>query len=212
MPVVSGSVTFARHRVEPGDKPRDPRRSLAQALKKHAFSPLDRDGPDEKSSGWVEVEDPDASDFKADAILRGDWLVVSWRVDTLRVPASALKAELATWQRTFTQEEGRPPKKAEKSEQKELLTKKLKKRAFVRTQTCDVAWNLETHNLLIWTASNRVLDDVRGALEDTFKLALTPLTPGALADARGLDESLFPTPELFGSMVVAEAKSRGVAG
>jgi recombination associated protein RdgC len=64
MPVKKGPVTFARFRAfATKPKAKDQRRSHATALRRHAFEPLDREAEEDRSAGWVELDDPDKSEL-----------------------------------------------------------------------------------------------------------------------------------------------------
>ena len=207
MPVLSGSVTFARFRAERTKKKstKQPERSLANALRAAAFSRLDTSGDQERSAGWVQVEDPDAVELAPSSFLFGDHLLVTWRIDAVRVPASALKRELAEWSRRYEEKAGHPPYRADKAAEKEVILKRLRKRAFVATRTHDVCWNQKSDEVQIWAGSRKAIEEVQIALEETFGLALHATSPGARVDAAGLDPAkLRPTAALFGDDVVRE--------
>lgn len=210
MPVLKGAVTFARFRVErTKDEPKDPRRSLAAALRRAAFEPLDPTEDEDRAAGWVELEDQDATDLAPSRFLYGDYLMASWRVDTLRVPTARVNAELDRYARAYEAERGEAPKRADKKAQKELIIKKLRRQAFPTTRTYDVTWNLEADTVFVWASARKIVDEVVIALEDGFGLRLHAQSPGALARASEIpDDEIDPTPELFGADVVQEAASR----
>ena len=107
MPVLKGAVTFARYKVvRTKDEPKDLKRSLSEALRRSAFEELDPGGDEDRASGWVELEDQDAVDLAPSRFIFGDYLMVSWRVDTLRVPTARVKAELDRWARVHEAERG----------------------------------------------------------------------------------------------------------
>ena len=98
MPILAGGVTFARFQADRGKKlSSDTRRSVQRALSGRAFEPLDpaRSGED-RAAGFVELEDHDATAFVS-GVLEGDRILFAYRVDTVRVPASALRSELDRW-------------------------------------------------------------------------------------------------------------------
>ncbi len=210
MPVLKGAVTFARYKVvRTKDEPKDLKRSLSEALRRNAFEELDPGGDEDRASGWVELEDQDAVDLAPSRFIFGDYLMVSWRVDTLRVPTSRVKAELDRWARVHEAERGEPPNRASKKAQKELIIQKLRNQAFPSTRTYDLTWNLEKDMIFIWSSARKVVDEIVIALEDGFNLELKAQSPGALTDAAEISgDAIQPTPELFGSDVVSEAKNR----
>lgn len=210
MPVLKGAVTFARYRVvRTKEDPKDLKRSLSHALRRNAFEALDPTGDEDRAAGWVELEDNDEVELSPKRFLFGDYLMVSWRVDTLRVPSARVKAELDRWSRVHEAEKGEAPTRASKKAQKELILKQLRNQAFPITRTYDLTWNLEKDVILVWSSARKIIDEIVIALEDGFGLQLLAQSPGALADAAEIDDDdIQPTPELFGSDVVSEAKNR----
>lgn len=210
MPVLKGAVTFARYKVvRTKDAPKDLKRSLSDALRRSAFEELDPGGDEDRASGWVELEDQDAVDLAPSRFIYGDYLMVSWRVDTLRVPTARVKAELDRWARVHEAEKGEPPNRASKKAQKELIIVKLRNQAFPSTRTYDLTWNLEKDVIFIWSSARKIVEEIVIALEDGFSLQLQAQSPGALTDAAEVSgDDIQPTPELFGSDVVSEAKNR----
>src|SRR5689334_20786655 len=119
MPVLRGSVTFARFRSDPGKLPKDTRRWLVRGLDRGAFEPLDPSrGDDDRSAGFVSLEDPESTDFSA-GVLEAGRALFAWRVDTIRVKAGAIRAELERWAAAFAAEHGRPPARGEKAHAKD---------------------------------------------------------------------------------------------
>jgi recombination associated protein RdgC len=210
MPVLKGAVTFARFRAErTKEEPKDLRRSLSNALRKSAFEPLDPTSDEDRAAGWVELEDTESTELAPGRFMFGDYLMASWRVDTLRVPAPRLKAELEQWTRAHEAQHGEPPKRAAKKAQKELILKKLRRQAFPASRTYDVTWNLETDVIFVWASGRKIVDEIVVALEEGFGLRLHAQSPGALVERAEISkDNIEPTPELFGQDVVSEARSR----
>lgn len=212
MPIQKGSVTFARYRVDRDQKlPQDLRRWLVKGLKSNAFEPIDRKGDDERASGFAELEDPEATEFGSSTLFHGERALFTWRVDTLKVPASALRAEQEKWQAAFLKEQGRKPTRAEKTEHKATVRHLLRSRATPVTKTHDVSWNLKSGELQLWTASRKVAEEIASTLETAFELKLLPVSPGGKAISRGIpDGQVAPTALLLGvelSQEVAHAQA-----
>ncbi len=208
MPLLKGAVTYARFAATSHKEPvKDPRRSLANALRKAAFEPLDQTGEQDRAAGWVELEDHDATELAPSRFLYGSYLLATWRVDSIRVPAALVRSEIDAWARQFEERAGHPPKRSDKAEQKELVLKKLRRRAFVTTQTFDVSWNQDTNAVQIWAASKKIVEEIQIAIEEAFDVSLQPTSPGARVEASEIDpESVRPTPALFGEDVALEVK------
>ncbi|MGC3999380.1 MAG: recombination-associated protein RdgC [Anaeromyxobacter sp.] len=198
MPILGGSVTFARFKA--GARPRgDVKRWLTQGLRKKAFEPLDpARGDEERAAGFVELEDADATGFGGDT-LTGDHLLVAWRVDAVKIPGAAVKAELGRWQQAHEAEKGRPATRGEKAARKDAIRAALRSKTPPVSKTYDLSWNLDTGQVAVWAASRKVVEEIVAALEEALKVELQPCTPGAAATLARLPESaLGPTPALVG--------------
>ncbi len=210
MPVLRGSVTFARFRSETGKLPQDTRRWLARGLARGAFEPIDvQRGEDDRSAGFVALEDPDSTDFASGVLERGRALF-AWRIDTIQVKAAAVRPELERWAAAFRDEHRRPPTRGEKAGARDEIRHRLRKRQPPATRTFDVSWSLDAGELRIWAASRKVVEEVAVAIEGAFEAKLAPLSAGAQAVRAGVAEgALAPTAELLG--VSREEVVRGEA-
>ena len=209
MPVLRGAVTFSRFRVEVKDGASfDPKRALARGLRTRAFEPIDRKTEEERAAGFCELELPDGVEFSPGALFSGEHALFGYRIDVLKVPASALKAELDKWAQAFEAEHDRAPGKSEKGAQRALIRQQLRNRATPRTKVHDVSWNLGAGVVQVWAASRGAVDEVQAALEGAFPVTLVALTPSALAQASGVPESaLGPTAELLGQEAAEAARA-----
>jgi recombination associated protein RdgC len=199
MPLLSGSATFSRFTVEPPAG--DPRKWLTRGLTRGRFEPLDlRGSEDDRAAGFVEREEIDSTRFGVGAVSLAEWAVFAWRVDSVAVPAAAVKAELAKWEAAFVTGSRRPPARAERASAREAIRRELRLRTPVATRTFDLTWNLQTRELLAWVGSRKVVDEIAAAFESAFGAKLTACSPAALAARGGAALArLAPTPELVGA-------------
>lgn len=199
MPVLRGAVTFARFHVDTRKRPQDARRWLARGLARGAFQPLDvQRGEDDRSAGFVAIDDPEATELGASGLERGRALF-AWRVDTIRVRGAAVRAELDRWEAAFVEEHGRPPARGEKATARDQIRHELRQRQEPTTRTFDVSWSLDGGELLVWAAARKVVDEAAAAIEAAFEVKLAPRSVSAQALAAGIaEEALAPTPELVG--------------
>jgi recombination associated protein RdgC len=199
MPVLRGAVTFARFRSETGKLPQDTRRWLARGLARGAFEPIDVErGEDDRSAGFVALEDPDSTDF-ASGVLERSRALFAWRIDTVQVKAAAVRPELERWAAAFQDEHRRPPTRGEKAGARDEIRHRLRKRQPPTTRTFDVSWSLDAGELRIWAAARKVVEEVALAIEAAFEVKLAPLSAGAQAVRAGIAESaLAPTAGLHG--------------
>lgn len=199
MPILSGAINLVRFRVIDG--PVDPKagtRQIAQGLQQCAFEPIDQDkGEVDRSVGWVELYDTDSTQLKPKDVLLGEDVILCWRVDQVRVPPAVLRSALEEWQYSFEQNKQRKPTKREKTEEKEVILRNLRKKAFLTSQLYDVRWCIPTQELQIWATSTKIIDEIVIALEESLGLIMKPLGPGARWELSELKD-IAPTPELFG--------------
>jgi recombination associated protein RdgC len=210
MPVLRGSVTFARFRIDAGKLPQDTRRWLARGLARGAFEPLDpARGEDDRAAGFVTLADADSTDFSSGVLERGRALF-AWRVDTLKVKAAAVRAELGRWEAAFQAEHGRPPARGERSTARDQIRHQLRQRAEPATRVSDVSWNLDAAELLVWAASRKAVEEIAAGVEAAFEVKLLPRSVAAEAALRRVpDDALAPTAELLG--LSGEEVARGAA-
>lgn len=213
MALRSGSVTLSRFGGAPlKARGAEQKRALLKGLRAHRFEPLDpAAGDDDRSAGFVELEDPEATGFDG-PVLQGDLALFAWRVDTLKVPGAEVKAALARWQSAFQAEHGHPPGRRQKAEAREASRQALRKKVAPSTRVHDVAWNLATGELQVWAASRKAVEEIVEALAGAFQVAPVPRSAGARAAETGLaEERLKPTPALCGLLEAGREADHGDA-
>lgn len=196
MPIRRGSVNLARFRLS-GELPKDVKRWLQRGLEKAAFEPIDVKGDDERTAGFVELEAPERTEFSAGALFHGLHALFAWRVDSLKVKTSAVRAGLLQWSQAFEQKNGRAPGRRERAEQKDTLRKALRAKQDPVTKLFEVSLDLTSLDVFIWATSRTVVDEVQGALESALEVRLVPRVPAAFLEPGVLD-GLAPTKALFG--------------
>jgi recombination associated protein RdgC len=198
MPILRGATTFSRYRVET-EKSKSPawKRTIPAALRARAFEPLKPEIPEERSAGFVELNDHDETQFTPASLFELEYALFCLRVDEVRIPAAVVKDQLERWSRAFQTENHRPPVRKEKNDAKQEIRSRLRTRFPFVSRTYDVSWNLDSGQLQIWAGSRKAVDEVEAAIEQAFKVKLVPLVPVAVAAALGISEkSLAPTPAL----------------
>jgi len=200
MPLLRGSVSFSRFQVT-SDRPaalEAARKSLWKILRTRAFEPLGKNSEEDRSVGFVELENPESTEFSPGSLFYGEHALFSFRIDTVRLPASALRAEMARTDSHFEKQHGRKPSRKEKNELKLAIRQQLKNRTFPNTRVQDVSWNLKSGQLQIWAGSRKGVEEVQAALETALSIKLVPQVPGALLKADEENPLLGPTAELLG--------------
>lgn len=198
MPIRRGSISCSRFLVE-GGIPKDPKKWLTHALKKSAFEPIDPKGDEERAAGFVELEDENATDFAGPTVFEGEHALFAWRVDKVRIPGAAVRAQLQEFAQKYEAKNGRPPSRGQKTEQKELIRRSLRSKTAAVTKVSDVSVDLKSKHVLVWASSVGIVDEVQSALELGLETRLIPRTPQLMLTAAAL-ETLTPSTELFGSV------------
>ena len=199
MPILQGTITFARFRVEL-PKGFDARRTVPKGLRARAFEPIDVKRDDDRAVGFVELENSDATAFEVGNLFYGEHALFAFRVDTLRVPSKAVKTELERWQVLFEKENARKPSRSEKAEAKENVRHMLRKRATPTSKVFDVSWNLKTGRLEVFASSRKLVEEIQAAIQTAASVELLPMVPEEHARRLGIaEEALGPTPALIGA-------------
>lgn len=198
MPIRRGSISCSRFLLE-GGIPKDVKKWLTHALKKSAFEPIDPKGDEERAAGFVELEDENATDFASGTLFEGQHALFAWRVDKVRIPGAAVRAQLQEYAQKYEAKNGRAPSRGQKTEQKELIRRGLRSKTAAVTKVSDVSVDLKSKHVLVWASSVGIVDEVQSALELGLETRLIPRTPQLMLEPAVL-ESLKPTLELFGSV------------
>jgi DNA recombination-dependent growth factor C len=146
-----------------------------QGVKKGAFRYTETTG-DELGIGWTSLEDFTDTEFRDAHYVRGNFVALSLRIDSVRVPARILDLELRKETRKLLQELGlKRLSSSRRRELKERVKESLKKVAFPTIQTFDFIW--DTSESLVYFGAHAV--KARERMEDHFKkyfgLTLIPL-------------------------------------
>jgi recombination associated protein RdgC len=199
MPIRRGSVSFARFKVE-GDVPKDTRKWLSTALRASAFEALDPKGEDERTAGFVELENPGRTEFAVGDVFLGMHALFAWRVDKLRIPGNQVRAELLRWTQAFEQKNSRAPGRREKAEQKDTIRRALRSKTEPSTKTFEVSLDLAGRELFLWATSRAVVEEVQAALESRLSIKLITRVPAAFVPTAAILDALVPTPAFFGEV------------
>lgn len=185
MPILRGAITFSRFKAEPSKSPKTARDWLVEGLKVRAFAPIDRKSGEVRACGFVEVEDHDAVEFAPGNLFHGEWVLLAWRVDQIKVPEAAIRREMDKWAQAFERDQGRAPNRYEKADRRAAIELLLRQKAEPRTRIVDVSWNLETGLVQMWASARKSIDEVVEAMEKGLALKFTQRVPAALAEAMG---------------------------
>ncbi|GAB6038554.1 recombination-associated protein RdgC [Fundidesulfovibrio butyratiphilus] len=183
MGILSASGSFTRYAIVE-DVTGQLAQELPERLAKYAFRDID-DTSDERSYGFVCLEDWLDSHWRAAPPEKAHYMAFSMRLDTRRVSPAVMKKHLLlalAAEKQALKEQGKNfISKDRKQEIKDQTRLKLMARALPVPAVFDVVWNLRDNRVYLATTNSKV----RALFEDLFTLAfdlhLEPLTPYFLA-------------------------------
>jgi len=191
MGLLRGSASFSRYFVN-GTPPEDYPDKYIDSIIRYSFRDFDEHSDQDRSTGWVNVMNIFDTEFEQKQFHMHPYLSLSFRVDTRKVPSSALKQHcLEAENRIKVMENLEYLSKERRREIKEMTLSQLLKRAIPRTNTYDMIWNIRTSMLVFGATSGRICDEFAELFFKTFGLNLSPVFPYSLAgvnlEKQGID-------------------------
>jgi hypothetical protein len=192
MGILGGPITVRRYEVA-GEVPKTFREDYVAILNAAAFAGFEKNSDAEKAMGFATAQDPldvELRDFK---IYRNEYILFALRVDTRKIPPSALRLHLRQAEEEHLARVGRPKmSRNEKKEIKALVRKRLLQQVLPATKSIDVLWNVNTRRLDFWSTSDKVNFEFSELFEKSFSLRLRPLGPfiNAVAIFPDLEDAL----------------------
>lgn len=191
MGVFSGTLSYMRYFVEgasPIEKASD-KEALIERLQLYATPELTPEHEEDQVHGWALVERVLDTEFTQDKIFFNDYLLLSLRIDSWKIPSALLKAHQAEAERAYMKEQNRDKLgKREKTLIRDQIKKQLKTRLLPSLAAYDACWHMESGLLRFWSLSSRANELFIELFEKTFNMQLVPQTPYTLAEQFGFDE------------------------
>jgi len=206
MGFISNSSSFTRYWVK-DQLPADYRQRYAEQIRRYAFREIEEDSDLERSIGWVNIMNVMDNEFRGEEFFKGEFIALSLRIDTRRVPGQVLKNFCRKAEEEIKAEQGKDfLSKAQRQEIRDLVRYKLLKRAIPNTRTFDMVWDLTCGKLLFSSTTESVCLEFLELYKKTFDLTLEQLFPYNLAQSfltdsqkalleRALPTSFGPPPE-----------------
>ena len=130
--------------------------------------------------GWVKLFDADDTDFDLNSFLYDHYLLLSLRTDKKVVNGKLFNILLRRRLRQVAEERGlQKLGKQQQEDIKEAMEEELLGRALPTVNTYDMAWDIDSGEVLVFATSEAVLDYFRGLVRDSFG---APLRSERLAD------------------------------
>jgi len=187
MPALKGSLTYARFFVT-GELPKDFRERFMRAIRLRAMKPLEVDDDASERSGWCAIGDAFDVDLHYDGVFYNSYLNLGFRTDRWVIPGPLLKQRLREAESAYLLKRGRERlTRTEKTELKEVVSRKLRKQFVPVTRSVDLSWCLETGVVRFFSQAARPSAEMSALFQKTFALELLPEAPYTLADRLGFD-------------------------
>ncbi len=189
MGILSRSVSLIRYRVR-GEVEGPFWDSVHEGNKAGAFKQTETPG-DEVGRGWVAVDDFTRTELPSSSYINANYVVLSLRVDTARVPPKALDIEMKKEIRRVLEQTGQKRLSTrQKREIKDQLKEALKKRVLPSVQVFDLVWDTSKGVLYFNSLSVKAREMVEAQFKKCFGLTLIPLIPFIRAQELLTDKKL----------------------
>ena len=189
MPALRGSLTYARFFVD-GDVPEDFREKYMRAIRLRAMKPLQPDDEELERSGWCKVGEPFEIELRYEDVFYNEYVNLGLRTDKWRLPASMLKQRVREAEAAYLEKKGRERLgRAEKTELKEMVARKLRKQTSPATRMIDVSWSMNEGVVRFFSHAEKAGAQMMEIFTKTFGLRLVPEAPYTLASRLGLSKA-----------------------
>ena len=189
MPALKGSLTYARYYLdESTELPSSFQGKFLKAIQDKVLRPLDPNEPDPERSGWCRLGEPFELELLHEDIFQDDFIVLGVRTDKWAIPAPLLRAKLREAEAAVLTKNGKERlSKKEKTELKEMVSKKLRRQMAPATRSVDLTWSLDEKLVRFFSHSPKSGAIMTELFQKTFGLKLIPESPYTLAARLGLD-------------------------
>ena len=192
MSALKGSLTYARFYIE-GDLPDDFRDRFMKAIRLRAMKPLEADDDAIERSGWCRLGEPFDLDLDYEDIFYNEYVNLGFRTDKWVVPGAMLRAKLREAETAYLQSaraKGRERlSKRERTELKELVSRKLRRQLVPVMRAFDLSWSLEDGVVRFFSQAAKPAFAMADLFQRTFALKLVPEAPYTLAARLGLSSA-----------------------
>jgi len=176
MGFVSRSVSIMRYRVR-GEIESSFWDVVDEGIRKYAFREVESSG-DETGLGWTSVEDFSDHQFQGASYLIGNYVALSLRIDSVRVPSKVLEMHFKQESRKLIQDTGASRlSSGQRRDLKDRLKETLKKQAFPSIQVFDLVWDTAKTLAYFTSHSPKARERVEDLFKKSFGLSLVPLIP-----------------------------------
>jgi hypothetical protein len=164
MPALKGSLSYARYFIE-GELPKDFRERYMRAIRLRSMKPLEVDDDATERSGWCALGEPFEIDLHYDSVFYNNYINLGFRTDRWVIPGPLLRTRVREAEAAYLAKKGREKlSKHERTEIKELVSRKLRKQFVPTTRAVDLSWSISEALFQPVAAHHR--DDARVVRQD----------------------------------------------
>jgi DNA recombination-dependent growth factor C len=181
MGLASRSVSIFRYRVR-GDVEGPFWETVEEGIKGNAFRETQSSG-DVVGMGWTSLNDFADTRFERTPYVVGNYVALSFRIDTIRIAPRILEMHVKAETRYFlAQTEQKRLSAAQSRELKESVKERLTRQALPSIQIYDLMWDTATGTVYLGTHSPRARERVEEYFKKSFGPTLVPLIPYVRAE------------------------------
>jgi recombination associated protein RdgC len=171
--ILSGSLTYLRFRAE-GTVPSNFTKIFEEALRFRRFVPLQPEGEDNESFGFVSLQKPyaDEDSILNDQFLFGDCIALGYREDVISFP-KAMMRDLVQ-KRLNEHHEKHQAKRDAQTKQiiQTALMSEMRKRILPKSKVVDFFWDLSRKEVRFFARGKGITDRFVNLFEQTFHVKL----------------------------------------
>jgi hypothetical protein len=184
-----GSLSYVRFFVNGELPPGFEDRALAD-IRKKLQRPLEPDDDDTERVGWCKVGEPFVLEVEHADVFYNEYVNLGFRTDRWAIPGALLKAKVAEAEAAYLTKKGRERlTRKEKTELKDLVSKRLRRGLAPQVRAHDVSWALGEATVRFFGSSPRAQGAFVELFEKTFALKLVREAPYTLAARLGLSRA-----------------------
>ena len=185
MGAFKGSISVKRFRVD-GDPPTDYKDRYIKALSSFRARGILPEDDADRALGWAVAGRVLDTDFTYDKVFWNQYIVVTFRVDSLKVPSGLLEAHYQKRETELIAERGEDNlSRHEKANLKEIVRRELRRKMLPSMRAFDVVWNLDEQRVYVWSHNTSILEEAEELFRKTFEKLLIPEDPYSTADHLG---------------------------
>lgn len=151
--------------------------AVDSGIKSGSFREIDSPG-ELIGVGWTSIEDFSEYEFTGASYLYGNYVALSLRVDTVRIPPRILEIHLKKETRKLLKETGqRRLSSNQRKELKETVKEVLKRQVLPSIQVFDFVWDTSKSIVYFTSLSIKARERFEDHFKKSFGLSLIPLIP-----------------------------------